>query len=275
MGDDEGDEAAKWFSEYLNLPTVRLIRRNDQNQDRAVPNFKKDLQITSKLHPNLSFVDDHAVLMISNASLRGLNRRLTKQGKSPVPMNRFRANIIIDDDEDEEKELNNSFLTMLFREIFASQKRSAEHVEDRWSVIKIGATELHATNLKGRCVMTTIDQSTGRYAPKLIPAKYPLHDDPGSLAHSGNLNIISSSEDVRQLANSDHHQYGEEVEMKDNLNYNEPLNTLKTYRMFGNESHPFFGQTFSHTLKTISLSIHENQPIVVKSSLPPNAPPPI
>ncbi|PRQ24426.1 putative molybdenum cofactor sulfurtransferase [Rosa chinensis] len=59
---DEGDDASKWFSAYLGKPS-RLVR------------FNADL-----------------VIVLLQASLDTLNEHL----KDPVPINRFRPNILVD-----------------------------------------------------------------------------------------------------------------------------------------------------------------------------------
>jgi len=80
---------------------------------------------------HVSFADGYPVLLIGENSLADLNEKL----KNPVPMNRFRPNLVVSDSE-----------------AFA---------EDGWKKIKIGATVFHVVKPCARCVMTTIDQSEG------------------------------------------------------------------------------------------------------------------
>jgi uncharacterized protein YcbX len=80
---------------------------------------------------HVSFADGYPFLLIGENSLANLNERL----ENPVPMNRFRPNLVVSDSE-----------------AFA---------EDGWKKIKIGATVFHVVKPCARCVMTTIDQTEG------------------------------------------------------------------------------------------------------------------
>ncbi len=80
----------------------------------------------------VSFADGYPFLLIGENSLEDLNSRL----ENPVPMNRFRPNFVVSG-----------------ADAFA---------EDDWKQIKIGATVFHVVKPCGRCVMTTIDQASGK-----------------------------------------------------------------------------------------------------------------
>ncbi len=82
---DMGDAAAAWFSAALNA-NLRLMRF-DPAQRRAV---KRE-----PAHSYL-FADGYPYLVLSQASLNALNERLISKGEASVPVDRFRANIIID-----------------------------------------------------------------------------------------------------------------------------------------------------------------------------------
>lgn len=79
----------------------------------------------------VGFADGYPVLLTNTASLADLNRRLDV----PAPMNRFRANIVIESDE--------------------------AWGEDAWLRLRIGETELELVKPCERCVITTTDQVTG------------------------------------------------------------------------------------------------------------------
>lgn len=79
----------------------------------------------------VSFADGYPILLAGEESLNDLNARLD----APVPMNRFRPNLIV-----------------AGAEAFA---------EDGWRQIKIGAAIFHLVKPCGRCVITTIDQTSG------------------------------------------------------------------------------------------------------------------
>ena len=79
----------------------------------------------------VGFADGFAFLVVSEASLAALNARLAR----PVPMDRFRANIVV---------------------------RGCEpFAEDGWGEFAVGAARLRMAKPCGRCQVTTTDQSTG------------------------------------------------------------------------------------------------------------------
>ncbi|MDQ3040980.1 MAG: MOSC domain-containing protein [Acidobacteriota bacterium] len=85
------------------------------------------------IHKNdtVSFADGYPILLAGENSLADLNARL----ETPVPMNRFRPNLVVSG-----------------ADAFA---------EDGWKQIKIGAVLFHVVKPCGRCVITTIDQTSG------------------------------------------------------------------------------------------------------------------
>lgn len=79
----------------------------------------------------VSFADAYPFLLTGENSLRDLNEKL----ENPVPMNRFRPNFVV--------------------------SGSDAFAEDNWKQIKIGATVFHVVKPCARCVVTTIDQTSG------------------------------------------------------------------------------------------------------------------
>jgi uncharacterized protein YcbX len=75
------------------------------------------------------------LLAASEASLADLNDRIVAQGGEPVPMNRFRPNLVI-----------------------ASCPAFAE---DGWGQFRIGSVILRSAGPSARCIVTTTDQLTG------------------------------------------------------------------------------------------------------------------
>lgn len=117
---DEGDEAAKWFTEYLGKPS-RLVRFNEETETRPVdPLFAPGF--------NVKFTDAFPILLASQASLDAVNEQL----KEPVSINRFRPNIYVDGCE--------SF------------------AEDLWKHIKINGLTFTGVMLCPRCKVPTINQ---------------------------------------------------------------------------------------------------------------------
>jgi uncharacterized protein len=85
---DMGDEAAYWFSDFLNQ-TVRLVRF-DPEQKRL-----SSMEWTKGIEAKNGFDDGFAVLVTSVASLKVLNDKLTAAGERAVSMQSFRPNVVL------------------------------------------------------------------------------------------------------------------------------------------------------------------------------------
>ncbi len=120
---DQGDESAQWLSDWLGT-SVRLVHIAD--------GFKRKLNPEYAVHADdhTGFADGYPILIISESSLQDLNSKLD----SPVPMNRFRPNIVVKDCE--------------------------PFAEDTWKRIKIGGVEMALVKPCARCEVTTTDQIT-------------------------------------------------------------------------------------------------------------------
>lgn len=97
---DEGDDVAAWLSEFFETK-CRLVKMKD--------GFKRPILDDGKeFDGSVRFQDQYPLLVISTASLQDLNNKLEK----PLPMNRFRPNIVIEGcdpfAEDEFKTLTSS-----------------------------------------------------------------------------------------------------------------------------------------------------------------------
>ncbi|XP_058072227.1 uncharacterized protein LOC131221118 [Magnolia sinica] len=120
---DEGAEASEWFSKYLGKPS-RLVRFNTASETRAVdPNFARGYKTM--------FSDEYPFLLISQGSLNALNERLAE----PLPINRFRPNILVDG--------------------------CGPFSEDLWTVLKINNLTFNGVKLCARCKVPTINQENG------------------------------------------------------------------------------------------------------------------
>lgn len=81
---DQGDEAARWFTDFLSQErpgSYRLVRMPDHGKRPSKYGGEADV----------GFADAVPFLIISEASLADLNNRLDE----PLPMNRFRPNIVL------------------------------------------------------------------------------------------------------------------------------------------------------------------------------------
>jgi|SRR5688572_1958839 len=119
--------ADAWLSEYLGQP-CRLVYMPDSTRRLSNPAHAGGGKL-------VGFADGYAYLATTHASLDDLNARLAARGASPVPMNRFRPNLVVSGGE--------------------------AFSEDRWKEIRVGTAVLRAAKPCGRCQVTTTDQATG------------------------------------------------------------------------------------------------------------------
>ncbi|HVG04337.1 MAG TPA: MOSC N-terminal beta barrel domain-containing protein [Burkholderiaceae bacterium] len=85
----QGEIADAWFSQFLGQ-RCRLLRFDPDA--KRISNHK----YTGALTAPYKFADAFAVLVCSTASLADLNARLAAKGHSPIAIERFRANIVLD-----------------------------------------------------------------------------------------------------------------------------------------------------------------------------------
>ena len=117
-----GSEFDNWFSQQLGM-NCRLVFMPDYSRREVDPDYARNKELTS-------FSDAYPLLLIGQASLEDLNSRL----EDPVPMNRFRPNIVIEGWEPYE--------------------------EDSIREFNIGDIQFEAVKPCARCVLTTINQDT-------------------------------------------------------------------------------------------------------------------
>ncbi|WP_112276731.1 MOSC domain-containing protein [Lentzea terrae] len=125
FGIDQGDAAAAHFSDVLGM-SVRLMR--------TPPDLHRET--SGETAGLMGFADAAAVLMISLSSLDGLNERILERGGEPVPMNRFRPNVVV-------------------------SGWPEPHTEDRVRRAVIGDAELAYAKNCVRCTVPMVDQETG------------------------------------------------------------------------------------------------------------------
>ncbi|AZS78705.1 MOSC domain-containing protein [Achromobacter spanius] len=97
----ESAEVGKWFSEFLKTP-CRLLKVDRAAARNAKPDW---VSRWVDAHPDLAdafvgehhfgFADGFPLLIANQASLDDLNARLQAKGVAPVPMDRFRPNIVV------------------------------------------------------------------------------------------------------------------------------------------------------------------------------------
>lgn len=117
-----GAEARDWFSRFLGFVATPVFF-----PDAAIRNANPSF---APQPAPIGFADAFPFLLISEASLEDLNSRLP----SPVPMNRFRPNIVV--------------------------RGCPPYAEDSWTEMTIGAIRFRAVKPCSRCATTTVDQAT-------------------------------------------------------------------------------------------------------------------
>ncbi|MFD5478699.1 MOSC domain-containing protein [Streptomyces hawaiiensis] len=128
QGIDQGDEAADWLSDVLGARS-RLVRTPPEHD-----------RVTDGRTPGTSgYADSCALHVISRSTLGLLDTELAARGARPLPLDRFRPNLVIDGWDD-------------------------PHTEDRAHRLRIGDTELGYAKLAIRCAVTLVDQHTGTRA---------------------------------------------------------------------------------------------------------------
>ena len=128
-GIDQGDPAASWLSDWLAAP-ARLVRF-----DRSVTRFcNRDYAGSTGAHT--LFADGYPILVASTASLSDLNARLESRRERPLPMNRFRPNVVL--------------------------SGLPAFAEDHVDTITVGGVTLKCVKPCTRCNVTATDQATAR-----------------------------------------------------------------------------------------------------------------
>jgi uncharacterized protein len=118
--------AGVYLSRFLEAP-VRLVHLHDAAARRLDPSF-------GRAEDRVSFADGYPLLITSTASLADLNRRLS----SPVAMDRFRANLVVDG--------------------------APPWAEDTWRRVRIGGMAFRVVKPCARCAIPTLDPLTGEPA---------------------------------------------------------------------------------------------------------------
>lgn len=127
QAEDCGTPASAWLSDFLGL-TCHLVRIGEKF-------VRLNPKPAARPGDIFTFADACPFLVISEASLANLNDRIQENHGEPVPMNRFRPNIVVGGCE-----------------AFA---------EDTWTRFRIGDAIFRSAGKSDRCIVTTTDQLTG------------------------------------------------------------------------------------------------------------------
>jgi uncharacterized protein YcbX len=126
-------EADEWLSTALGRP-CRLVYMSDMVRRDVEPALNPEGQL-------VSFADGYPFLLAGEAALADLNTRLA----APVPMNRFRPNLVFGG--------------------------GPAYDDDTWEQFQVGEVPFRAVRGCGRCVLTTIDQQTAQKSPNSEPLR--------------------------------------------------------------------------------------------------------
>lgn len=127
-----GPEASAWVSEAVGADAL-LVRAGAATQRQPAGPWRGDLPAP------VNFPDAYPLLVCNRASLEDLNGRLPE----PLPMTRFRPNLVIDG--------------------------LAPYAEDGIEELRFGAVRLRLVKACTRCSTTSIDQESGAAAGNPLP----------------------------------------------------------------------------------------------------------
>jgi uncharacterized protein YcbX len=165
---DAGDAAAQWFSDFLHQPDLRLARFNPAVQRLS------DLGWTQGIKATNQFADGYPLLVLSQAAVTELNRRLRAASPAgpPVTSARLRPNLVL--------------------------SGLQAHDEDRLAEIRIvtqagGLVRLKPVKPCTRCPIPDIDPDTALPDPRVLTTLATYRADPrmnGALTFGMNAIIL-------------------------------------------------------------------------------------
>lgn len=122
---DQGDAAAAWFTALLETPS-RLVGLAPEHH-----------RVTDGVVPGLTgWADSGAVVLLSRAAADELSDRVVERTGEPVPLDRFRANVLL--------------------------TGCPAHAEDDLDRVTLGSARLAFAKQAVRCKVVTVDQVEGR-----------------------------------------------------------------------------------------------------------------
>ncbi len=119
---------SNWFSRHMEMK-CKLVAFPEEKPRAVDAAYKLG-------DDHVSLADAYPMLLIGQESLNELNKKMSK----PVPMNRFRPNLVF--------------------------TGGVPHEEDTWKNFSVGAVNMAAVKPCARCVLTTVDQETGEKGPE-------------------------------------------------------------------------------------------------------------
>ncbi|MFN3568631.1 MAG: MOSC domain-containing protein [Polaromonas sp.] len=166
---DMGAVAAQWFSDFLGAK-LRLVRFDPAHKRLSSARWTGGVEALNQ------FSDGYPLLVLSEASLAGLNERLQAAGSVPVGIERFRPNLVLGPAPG------------------PAADALAAHDEDRLDELQV-STEQGVARLKpvkpcARCPIPNIDPATAISSPEVNDMLQTYRQDPrldGALSFGMNL----------------------------------------------------------------------------------------
>lgn len=179
---DMGPIAAQWFSDFLGAK-VRLVRFDPDERRASQPQWTGGVEALNQ------FSDGYPVLVLSEASLAGLNDKLRAGAHAAVGMARFRPNIVIGD--------------------APGASELAPHDEDLLDLLEI-ATEQGVAQLKPvkpcpRCPIPNIDPATAQSSPEVGDTLQNYRQDPrlkGAVSFGMNAIVLQGNDHLLRVGQS-------------------------------------------------------------------------
>ena len=123
-----GPKSKQWFTQFIGT-NCQLVYMPDNTYRPTAHGTLGDNEL-------VSFADAYPYLLISEASLAGLNDKLAAKGETPVTMKRFRPNLVV-------------------------RGCDQAHAEDSWQRIRIGEATFDLSKLCDRCSIPNVNPKTG------------------------------------------------------------------------------------------------------------------
>ena len=155
-----GPDADAWLGKALDRP-ARLVYLDDPRKRPTSPTF-------SRPEDRVSFADGYPLLLATEESLAALNEVVVEARREPLPMTRFRPNVVVSGFE--------------------------PWAEDDWRRIRIGDAVFRAVKGCARCVITTIDPDTAEREREPIASLARIRRWDGATWFG--VNLIPDSHDV-------------------------------------------------------------------------------
>ena len=152
IANEVDEKISTWFSNVLSHNCKLVTTGSNYNRIKTF--------IKPPFNTKVSFADGYPYLILGTASLELLNSKLSVV----LPYNRFRPNIFV--------------------------KTNEAHEEDAWNNIDLGTAQLKVIKPCARCIITTIDQSTGTKGKEPLKTLSTYRKDANSVLFGANAMMV-------------------------------------------------------------------------------------